>query len=50
MDQKWLALLGAMTFGAFLASVGFYGIFVQKKEERRRQREEQSPTPPPARQ
>ena len=47
MDQKWMALLGAMTFGAFLASVGFYGIFAQRREERRKR--EQSPTPPPAR-
>ncbi len=45
-----MALLGAMTFAGFLVSVGFYGIYAEKREARRRreQQEQQSPTPPPA--
>ena len=45
MDQKWLAFLGAMIFGGFLASGGFLMIHLQKLEKRRK-RGEGAPTPP----
>ena len=46
MSQQWLAFMGAVCFGGFLATLGFVAIHLQEKD--RRKDRENAPTPPPS--